>query len=838
MAGLDRPSSRKKQASATDSKPHKLIFLFSDGTGNSSAKLQKTNVWRLYEALDLGTTDPHIQPPLPVQIAYYDNGVGTSSVPLLAALGGVFGFGLPRNVRGLYSYLCRNYEDGDRIYAFGFSRGAFTIRLLIAMVVAIGIVRATSEIDLELQVRDAWREFRSGFKPYVLHWPTHLLRRLAKLAVSAKRFLCRQAGVSERLEETEATRFRPDVEFVGVWDTVAAYGGPIVELTRAVDMMVWPLSMPDFRLSEKVRCARHVLAIDDKRDSFIPLPWDEKHEQRLVGANKVRSDRLQQVFFAGMHADVGGGYADDSLGYVSLVWMIDQLGEEVRLQAQAEVRIRAMANSLGPIHDSRRGVGMLYRYQVRPIAAWLHPRTPASWPLLDPSAARGAEDDPSPRRQRQLAFGRRAEQLLIGPIKVHCSVAERLDRGTDGYAPNNLPVAISVVDNDNRQIALRINRGVAESAAWTEQMISLRRFLYFSTIVLLALMLAMPWWPDFDEARFPTLHALLAVHNDERDLAGPVYSLVRNLLPGFLHRWTDLWVFKFWLTVPILLFLIIPAISLGNAVERRMADHFASIYGGDAVVLRRARRLASIVIRSRWLNWLKAFWKWYVVPAIVGIFLLLAVAWAGIASVSQFVMFMWMERSQCAGKVQQSAMAVGAEPHLFYYDPSHGCSVTGARVEEGKTYTVQLADARWSDGGIKATPSGWSDATLGDKIWGAIGIPFRRVIRAPYLAPVAEIVPPAGHGGEMLQRIEAVEDVDGRWTGRFTATRSGTLLIFLNDVVLPADIQRGNAGWRLTFFNVRVRAANNRFEQPAAAGKAIIWQGSVIAPSASDPAGE
>src|SRR4029077_11581777 len=106
----------------------KSIILFSDGTGNSSAKLFKTNVWRLYEAVDLG-------PPAEgkrAQISYYDDGVGTSSFKPLTVLGGAFGVGLRRNVMDLYRYACRNYRDGDDIYAFGFSRGAFTIRLVVA----------------------------------------------------------------------------------------------------------------------------------------------------------------------------------------------------------------------------------------------------------------------------------------------------------------------------------------------------------------------------------------------------------------------------------------------------------------------------------------------------------------------------------------------------------------------------------------------------------------------------------------------------------------------------------------------------------------------------------
>jgi uncharacterized protein (DUF2235 family) len=105
--------------------------LLSDGTGNSAAKLNKTNVWRLYQALDLGGGD---------QIAIYDDGVGTSGVKLLQILGGGFGWGLSRNVRDLYEFLCRHYRVGDHIYIFGFSRGAFTARTLAALIGKCGVL--------------------------------------------------------------------------------------------------------------------------------------------------------------------------------------------------------------------------------------------------------------------------------------------------------------------------------------------------------------------------------------------------------------------------------------------------------------------------------------------------------------------------------------------------------------------------------------------------------------------------------------------------------------------------------------------------------------------------
>ena len=89
------------------------IILLSDGTGNSAGKLFKTNVWRVYDALDLSNAS---------QIAAYDDGVGTSSIKPLAVFGGAVGWGLKRNVLSLYTFLCGNYQPGDRIYGFGFSR--------------------------------------------------------------------------------------------------------------------------------------------------------------------------------------------------------------------------------------------------------------------------------------------------------------------------------------------------------------------------------------------------------------------------------------------------------------------------------------------------------------------------------------------------------------------------------------------------------------------------------------------------------------------------------------------------------------------------------------------
>jgi uncharacterized protein (DUF2235 family) len=209
----------------------KNLVLFSDGTGNSSGKLFKTNVWRLYQALDL--TDPQ-HPEQPRQFAYYDDGVGTSSFKPLAVLGGAFGVGLARNVLDLYVFLCRMYEPGDRIYAFGFSRGAFTIRVLVGLVMTQGLLRYHgSEGDLQRLARDAYRAYRRESRSFKRH---NLLVTLMRGLRDG--WLALWNRLWSRTPYRHAKRIgqpgQPDeihIDFLGLWDTVDAYGLPIDELT-------------------------------------------------------------------------------------------------------------------------------------------------------------------------------------------------------------------------------------------------------------------------------------------------------------------------------------------------------------------------------------------------------------------------------------------------------------------------------------------------------------------------------------------------------------------------------------------------------------------------------
>jgi len=126
---------------------------FSVCSGNSSSKIFKTNVWRLFQALDL--TDPD------KQVAFYDNGVGTSASKWWAAFTGIFGIGLKRNILDIYCFCSCNYQEHDRIFGFGFSRGSFTVRVVAGFIATIGLVPYNfNEDELRAKAIVAYRQYR------------------------------------------------------------------------------------------------------------------------------------------------------------------------------------------------------------------------------------------------------------------------------------------------------------------------------------------------------------------------------------------------------------------------------------------------------------------------------------------------------------------------------------------------------------------------------------------------------------------------------------------------------------------------------------------------------
>ena len=814
VAALQLQPGATSKAPAPD--PHALrnIVLFSDGTGNSSGKLQKTNVWRLYEALDLG-------PVMPgdgkfEQIAYYDDGVGTSSFTVLAMLGGVFGFGLARNIRDIYKFVCRNYRPkrehpdpgetipADRIYAFGFSRGAYTIRLLVSLIARMGVVRYRdmTETQLRLCVNDMWREFRRGFHTnnFLSDFGVATGRALSRLAIQAKRRLLNQQGYGqiphpppndgtppeERKENStlpwwgkewwtywrhgrtlrssaqEGEVEMPDIEFVGVWDTVAAYGGPLVEITRAIDEFIWPLTMPDYGLNPKVKLARHALAIDDKRDAFHPLLWDEvqeaEHVAELAGKGEdarytsvkdptLRLDRLRQVWFAGMHADVGGGYSDESLSYVSLWWMIQHAEHAgVRLIGDFRTRIDTVRNSFGPLHDSRGGADAFYRYQPRYIGAWIdfdqpddcgYHVLPATQIFRDPTIDHG----------RYVKRGQLRE-----PIWLHPSVEQRLHSATDGYAPNNLPLVYRVDPGASATpVAARTTQALpqptrarfARSLLEMSDRIKLRRFWYFVSLWLVLLIALKPFWPSI------VFLKKFVGTADVRVNAQVLEASANAFLPTFASRWTHaLAADPITSGLLIVATLIVMAVGVGH--ERDMADVSRQMW--------QARFAATSPPERPRLNWWLRAWhalarfvhtsdrlqravgdiKWRGLPLVLGAVLWLAIVYAGAAALTQ-VWLLWKESHDkiCVAGTARGDVDIG--------DP---CADLGVMVAPSHRYhiRVEVLDAagapadHWLDGGKPATPEGWLG---GFDPLSAFSKFFRRVVDAPLMAPVLQIRSPA-----------------------------------------------------------------------------------------------
>jgi uncharacterized protein (DUF2235 family) len=374
--------------SSRDAKAFKNIVICSDGTGNSAVKDRGTNVFKLYEAVD---ADGWRTGAIPEQIAFYDDGVGTQELLPLRLLGQAFGFGLARNVRELYADLARVFEPGDRIFLFGFSRGAYTVRTLLGLIECCGIPywkTFASDAALREAIDENYAEYRKKYRTFWGRWRPEYRKD--------------DPDRRRRLNAVTHPKLAPEgkirVEFIGVWDTVCAVGMPFDELAYLWDRFIYPFRFADGRLTPQVACARHALSIDDERRSFHPTMWDEQ------GA---APGQIEQVWFSGVHANVGGGYPKQGMSLVALNWMMTQAEDcGLRFIESDRESIRAHWDVNDKLYDSRAGLAVYYRWDPRDIAKI------------------SADNHMKPR--------------------IHSSVFERIAQGTKGYAPGNVPADLEV----------------------------------------------------------------------------------------------------------------------------------------------------------------------------------------------------------------------------------------------------------------------------------------------------------------------------------------------------------------------------------------------------------
>jgi uncharacterized protein (DUF2235 family) len=411
-----------------DREPPKNIVLCSDGTGSGGGDLHSTNVWRLFLALD---QNPFPENGMRKQVAFHDDGVGTESFKYLRAIGGAFGWGISKNLEQLYAFLVQHYNPGDDIYLLGFSRGAFTVRVLADMISQCGIATRCPQTTADTQPNHQ----ESGSDGCEIS-PSEIEQR-AQAALCAykkkKRNWTKSAALScDRFKKEYSYHDQNDksklidirIKCIGVWDTVDATGLPIDELTMAFSRL-FPLRFRDNEMSPAVDHGFHALSIDDARLTFHPVLWD---------AEPDKSGRVRQVWFPGVHANVGGGYAKDQLSLVSLNWMIEQLAKlnekdpnpdntALRFDPRLLSEYRQAASVFGELYDSRSGVAAYFRYCPRRLED-------AGGPTgLTPGVK---QEEPGAKKEKKPK-----------PL-IHASVFQRFCQETDAYAPTGLPLEYDI----------------------------------------------------------------------------------------------------------------------------------------------------------------------------------------------------------------------------------------------------------------------------------------------------------------------------------------------------------------------------------------------------------
>ena len=287
------------------------IVICADGTWNRPeediGKDFPTNVLKLARAVkpSAGGVKQHV---------FYDWGLGSYHNSVSA---GATGRGIHKNILDGYRYIVQNYDPNDHLYLFGFSRGAYTVRALSGLINNCGILKRP---DANL-ISKAWRIYKS---PLVKNKP---------------------GGEASQLFRDNHCHSSRNVHFVGVWDTVGALGIPfsLMGLFESHDEFY------DTKMGSNISIARHALAIDEKREDFEPTVWTHRPGMDL-----------KQVWFAGVHSDVGGSYPPDKQTGIRasdapLRWMLDE-AVHAGLEIEPHIRDSLTDGTQGKIHKSRNHV--------------------------------------------------------------------------------------------------------------------------------------------------------------------------------------------------------------------------------------------------------------------------------------------------------------------------------------------------------------------------------------------------------------------------------------------------------------------------------------------------
>ena len=261
-------------------------------------------------------TEPH-------QVVFYDPGVGTLARPdpwrkalqdTITVLGLATGYGLDDNVLAAYEFLVHNYEDGDDIYLFGFSRGSYTVRVLAGLIHKVGLV-SPQQSNLAGIGQTSYKQFSTNSEQDA---------GLGQLTDGGDEPAQAPDDQAAQFARILSTRW-PTIKFVGVWDTVASVIVPRPDRLYLPSLQVLAFTQQN----PSVKIFRQAMSIDERRRMFRLLPWDQGQtfmKNRFSKTNNAEPQDSLQVWFAGVHSDIGGGYPEkeNGLSKFPLIWMIEE----------------------------------------------------------------------------------------------------------------------------------------------------------------------------------------------------------------------------------------------------------------------------------------------------------------------------------------------------------------------------------------------------------------------------------------------------------------------------------------------------------------------------------
>jgi len=678
-------------------------------------------------------------------------------------LDGATGIGVPSNVRKLYRFLCWNWQPGDEIHIFGFSRGAFTARTLAGLIGSQGLVPAkigddpVSHGEMQRNAMAAWRAYRRETVPWHKSLPTIWIARwIRDFVLLLWHFVLRHRPYS-KVREAMHRRDKVDITFLGLFDTVEAFGVPLEELRVAIDWAIWPISFRNRVVSNQVKCVRHALALDDERTSFHPIRFDQSTEKDNA--------RIKEVWFAGVHSDVGGGYPDASLAYVPLAWMARQT-KGLRFQPGSVERFIANQSAIGPMHDSRGGAAVLYRYDPRvigetkadggaPVAhlavveRMLHgcdnyapiplPASAKVWlpsligdgtelPLTDDNAGAVMKS-----AYETVAATREAMKAVEGP-----SLPDRAGAPPTAQTPAQSAAAaeafVKMAPPDDKMAAL-----VQDTVWW-------RRAAYFGLLAAAALLAAWPWIArsvvqfssqPADEVEVAGMSVLSLVRAFDYGVGAVVESTVdvlQSFLPSYTAPWLDIAVYYPFATTLVAL-LVLLVWRLNGFLRDRIQER-------ARLAWYRPHRLVPKIGRPSSLLKIGRFMRLHAGPArvlftnvlIPGIFLIAIFGAALLVATRSY--FNWSAGTGGVCASGGSITVVDEKPSAAAtaFETKALCWASGLAVEKGRKYRIWITmQDPWFDRTIMTGVNGFKLSQM------IPFLPVRRWYRADWFQPVARI---------------------------------------------------------------------------------------------------